>query len=481
MRLLPLLLAGIVATSLAAAERPNVLWIIGEDVGADFACYGRDHVVTPNVDQLAREGVRYTNAFTVTPVCSTSRSAFMTGHYSWAIGAHNHRSHRGDGYQLPAGVRVLTDRLRDVGYYTANIRKFPAGAPSDLKGSGKTDWNFKYGGGRYAKPFDSDKWADLKSHQPFYAQVNFSLTHRGGAWDAAQKTADPKADPAQVSFPSYYPDHPVVRESWAAYHNALNVLDRHVGEVLEFLEKDGLADNTIVVFMGDHGRAMPRGKQWPYDSGLRIPFVVRMPKSVTSNAAAGSVSDDIVESIDLTAQTLSWSGAPVPAAMHGRPFLDPRSEKRDFAFGGRDRGDETVFRARTIRSKQYRYIRNYFPERPYYQVNRYKLLQYPIVRLMRELKANGELTGPPAELMADTRSREELYDCSADPDEVNNLANDPNYRELLLEMRAQLEDAVARYGDEGRFPEDPEVIEANNLSAAQRSGTKLQAKYGWSR
>lgn len=471
--------------SLEAAERPNILWIIGEDVGADFACYGRDHVVTPRVDQLASEGVRFNRAYTVTPVCSTSRSAFMTGQYPWSFGAHNHRSHRGDGFQLKDGVRVLTDRLRDVGYFTANVKKFPADAPKGLKGSGKTDWNFTYPGRKKfgGKPFNSDKWADLKSHQPFYAQVNFSLTHRGGAWEAAQKQADPKADPAKVTFPSYYPDHPVVRESWAAYHNALNVLDRRVGQVLDQLAADGLAENTVVVFMGDHGRAMPRGKQWPYDSGLRVPFIVRAPNSfaLPTPIPTGQVSEEIVESVDLTAQTLQWAGVPIPASLHGRPFLDPRSEPRDYAFGGRDRGDETVFRCRTIRSKQYRYIRNYFPERPYYQVNRYKLLQYPIVRLLREMKAADTLTGEAAELMADVRPREELYDSEADPDEVRNLANDPAYRKILLEHRVVLEDMIARFGDEARFPEDPDVIEANNVSAGERSGTKLQATYGWSR
>lgn len=466
-----------VAFPAVGAERPNILWIIGEDVGADFACYGRENVVTPNVDRLATEGTRYTHAFTVTPVCSTTRSAFMTGNYPWSTGAHNHRSHRQDGYELPRGVRVLTDRLRDVGYFTANVRKFPNGSPDELKGTGKTDWNFTYRGKKDGqKPFDSANWSDLKSHQPFYAQVNFSLTHRGGAWHEAQKTADPKADPAQVSFPSYYPDHPVVREVWAEYYNALNVLDRQVGHVLKQLEKDGLAENTIVVFMGDHGRAMPRGKQWPYDSGLRIPFVIRMP-----GKAGGQRSDRLVESIDLTAQTLQWAGAPIPASMHGRPFLDPREERRQFAFAGRDRGDETVFRIRTIRGPQYRYIRNYFPERPFWQLNRYKLAEYPIVRLLREMKQDGSLTGAPAKLMADSRPREELYDSEADPDEVHNLANDPKYAEILAEYRKQLETLLNQYGDQARFPEDPDVIEHWENQMSKSYSKRLQERFGYSR
>lgn len=466
----------------AAAERPNILWIIGEDVGPDFACYGREHVVTPHVDQLAQDGTLYSKAFTVTPVCSTSRSALMTGNYPWSFGAHHHRSNRKGELELPRGVRVLTDRLRQVGYFTANVRKFPTDAPSGLKGTGKTDWNFNYGAKRGGgRPFDSDKWADLKANQPFYAQVNFSLTHRGGAWKDAQKTADPKADPATVQFPSYYPDHPVVREVWAEYYNALNVLDRKVGQVLAQLEKDGLAENTIVVFLGDHGRAMPRGKQWAYDSGLRIPLIVRQPGQRQPGKTGGNRSEKLVESIDLTAQTLQWAGGLIPASMHGRPFLDPRSERRDVAFAGRDRGDETVFRVRTIRGPQYRYVRNFFPERPFWQLNRYKLMEYPIVRLLRDMKAEGTLTGPAAELMADSRPREELYDSEADPDEVRNLAGDPQYREILEEHREKLESLLAKHGDLARFPEDPDVIEANTLQMMKHYDKRLMDSFGYSR
>ena len=168
-----------------AADRPNILWLIGEDFSPDLGCYGTKEVSTPNLDRLAGQGVRYTRFFTTAPVCSASRSAFMTGMYQTTIGAHNHRSHRDDGYKLPAGVRVLTDWLRDAGYFTANIRELPEA--SGFRGSGKTDWNFTYEG----QPFDSDRWSDLKGHQPFLAQVNFQETHR-------TFHAPPHADPAKV-------------------------------------------------------------------------------------------------------------------------------------------------------------------------------------------------------------------------------------------------------------------------------------------
>lgn len=176
------------ATNEPKPAPPNILWLIAEDFGPHLGCYGTKEVWTPNLDQLARDGVRYTRFFTTAPVCSPSRSAFMTGMYATTIGAHNHRSHRDDGYELPKGVRVLTDWLRDAGYFTANVRELPAAA--GFNGTGKTDWNFTYHG----KPFDSDRWDDLKSHQPFYAQINFHETHR--AYNGPQR-----ADPAKVEIP----------------------------------------------------------------------------------------------------------------------------------------------------------------------------------------------------------------------------------------------------------------------------------------
>jgi arylsulfatase A-like enzyme len=196
-----------------AAKRPNILWLIAEDFGPELGCYGTSQVSTPNLERIAAEGVRYTRAYTTAPVCSASRSAFMTGMYQTTIGAHNHRSHRDDGYQLPDGRARAPDWLRDAGYFTANIVTLP---PTLLfKGTGKTDWNFT----RETPAFDSAKWDDLKSHQPFYAQVNFKETHR-------KFNAPSKADPAKVVIPPYYPDHPVTRKDWAQYLDSATELDR---------------------------------------------------------------------------------------------------------------------------------------------------------------------------------------------------------------------------------------------------------------
>ena len=222
------------------SPRPNILWLVAEDFGQHLGCYGTKEVWTPHLDQLAADGARYTRFFTTAPVCSPSRSAFMTGMYQTTIGAHHHRSHRDDNYQLPSGVRVLTDWLRDAGYFTDNVRELPDAL--DFKGSGKTDWNFTYTG----KPFDSEKWSDLKAHQPFYAQINFQETHRGFR-------APKHADPAKVELPPWTPDHPVARADWAKYLDSATELDRKDGLVLKQLEADGLVDNTGGIFSGDNG------------------------------------------------------------------------------------------------------------------------------------------------------------------------------------------------------------------------------------
>lgn len=361
----PLLASLAVLSANAAADatkKPNILWLVAEDIGPEaLSSSGTPQAATPNLDRLAAEGVRYTRAYAGMG-CSVSRSSFMTGMYSTTIGTHNHRSHRNDGYQLPAGVRLLTDWLRDAGYFTANVRELPA--PLGFSGSGKTDWNFSYQG----KPFDSARWDDLKSHQPFYAQVNFSETHRGFH-------APAKADPAKVAVPPYYPDHPVVRKDWAAYLDAGMELDRKTGLILKQLAADGLADDTIVVFFGDNGQAHARGKQFCYEEGLHVPMIIRWPKNFPApkQIKPGTLDENFVNAMDLTPTMLDIAGVKKPAEMQGRIFLGERAEPApEFTFGARDRCDETVMSIRTVRDANYRYIRNFTPERPFLAANHYK-------------------------------------------------------------------------------------------------------------
>ena len=436
-----------------AAAKPNVLWLIAEDLCPDLGCYGEKAVHTPNIDRLAREGTRYTNAFTAAPVCSPSRSAFMTAMYQTSIGAHQHRT--APKKPLPDHVQVITEYFRKAGYFTANC------GHGKWKRRGKTDFNFTC-----PKPFDGTDWRQRKPGQPFFQQVNFGETHR-------TFKRDPKRpiDPKDVTLPPYYPDHPIARRDWADYLECAQVLDKRIGKVLERLEEDGLAENTIVFFFGDNGRPHIRGKQFLYEGGIHIPLIVRWPGHIK----AGEVVDDLVSAIDFGPTCMDLAGIPAPKFLHGRSFLGPNAGKRSYVFAARDRCDETYDRIRCVRDKRYKYIRNFYPEFRYTQPNLYKYRQYPMWTLMEVLYAEGSLTPAQAAFMAPCRPPEELYDLEKDPHETRNLAGDPSYAGVLKRMREQLERWITETGDQGEKPEDPRVA-ARMFVERHLPGTKRALK-----
>lgn len=433
-------------------DKPNILWILSEDISPDLSCYGAAAVQTPNLDKLAGQGIRFTNAFTTGPVCSASRSAMITGMYQTSIGAHHHRSHRDDGYRLPEPVKLITEYFREAGYFTANVKTAAPG----VRGSGKTDFNFQF-----KDAFDGSDWNQRKGSQPFFAQLSISMTHRGGHWkNLREKLKDP-VDPAKVKLPPYYPDHPVARQDWATYLNSIQVMDGYVGKILERLEDDGLAENTAVIFIGDHGRCHVRGKQWLYDGGIHIPLIVRWPGKLK----AGQVCDNLVSAIDISATVLKIAGIEPPRHIEGKVFLEPVGKKiwkpaknRKYIIAARDRCDETIDRIRCVRTERYKYIRNFMPERPYTQINRYKERSYPMLGLMKELHAEGKLTPVQALFMAPRKPDEELYDLRNDPYEIKNLAASAEYERILKEMRAILDKWIQETGDMGQFPEKKSAV-----------------------
>ena len=426
---------------LARRERLNILWLIAEDNGPQWGCYGYPLVRTPHVDRLAASGEMFRNAFTTAPVCSPSRSAWNTGMYQTTIGAHHHRSHRGDGYTLPAGVQLITDRLRAQGYFTANVLQPAPG----IQGTGKTDFNFTA-----KRPFDGTHWNQRRPGQPFFAQVNFQATHKGPAFPEARRQAI-LIDPAQVELPPYWPDHPVVRDEFANYLDCVNLLDGKIGRVLEQLEKEGLAQNTVVFFFGDNGRCLIRGKQWLYDAGTHVPLAVRWPGGIQP----GTVREELVSAIDITATTLWLAGAPLPDNLHGRPLFGPRARPRDAVFSARDRCDDTVDRIRAIRTARHKLLRNFMPERPYTQHNDYIERSYPTLGAMKQLHAEGKLRGTQALFLAPRKPPLELYDLRQDPHEVNNLADSPAHRAVVADLSARLDRWMEETNDQGRFPEPP--------------------------
>lgn len=458
--------AGAASLSLAFAggvrsdqPRPNVVWITGEDFSPDLGCYGHPLVHSPNIDRLAEQGTLFTNAFTTAPVCSASRSAFMTGMYQTSIGAHHHRSHRDDGYRLPDGVHVITHYFRDAGYFTANVTNVGGG----VKGTGKTDFNF-----HVDNPFDGNDWSQRDEGQPFFAHINFPETHRN-----FHRFNEKPTDPDKVELPPYYPDHPITREDWALYLDSAAHLDRKVGAVLKRLDDEGLAENTIVFFFGDHGQAHVRGKQFLYDSGIHIPLIVRWP----GRLSAGEVNENLVSAIDFAPTSLDLAGLPVPDAMQGRVMLGDDARGRAYIVAARDRCDETMDRIRCVRDKRYKYIRNFMPDRPLMQLNRYKETQYPVLRLMRRLHEQGELTPAQARLMAESRPPEELYDIQADPHEIHNLAGDEAYTGVMQTMRRRLSDWIEDTGDLGQVPEDPAVAKEFEAQMKRNYDARIEKLY----
>jgi len=441
-----ILAAGVLALGAAArAEdaRPNIVWIIVDDMSANFSSYGEKAIETPNVDRLAREGVRFRKAFVTAPVCSPCRSALITGMYQTAIGAQNHRSGRGAlKIQLPAGVEPIPAMLKKCGYYTA------IGGPL-ARGTnlGKTDYNFEWDRAMY----DGNDWSGRKPGQPFFMQVQLhgGKYREAKTWpETVRREIGEATSRDKVELPPYYPSDPVLVDDWAAYLDTVRFTDKQVGAVIDRLEKEGILDQTIVAFMTDHGISHARGKQFLYDEGIHVPLVIRGP-----GVPRGTVRDDLVSHIDLAPTTLAMAGVPIPATMQARDLFSPAGTDRDAVFSARDRCDETVEHLRSVRTQRFKYIRNDYPDRPHLQPNRYKD-DKPIVQRLRALHAEGKLNElQEALLFAPTRTKEELYDVQADPHELHNLAADPSYQGMLEKLRDRLDRWIVKTDDHGRRPE----------------------------
>ena len=428
----------------ADASRPNILWIIVDDMSANFSCYGETLIDTPHLDGLAARGVKFTQAYVTAPVCSPNRSAFITGMYQTSIGAHHHRSGRGVlKIHLPENIRPVPELFQEAGYYTS-ITGWPNKPRSNV---GKTDYNFEWDRSMYNGP----DWSERAEGQPFFAQIQLpGGKHRGGTLASARKFANrmaekfgEKTDPESVTLPPSYPRDPVLLEDWASYLDSVRLTDAFLGEILERLEAEGDAANTVVLFMTDHGISHARGKQFLYDEGLHVPLVIAGP-----GIAAGAVRDDLVEHIDITATSLALAGIEIPGWMQSRDILSTTYEPREAIFAARDRCDETVDYLRCLRTDRYKYIRNFLPERPHLQPNRYKDGKDILIAL-RAAHAAGTLNDTQERLFAPTRPPEELYDLEADPDELHNLAADPAHREQLLAFRQQLDEWMQATNDHG--------------------------------
>lgn len=400
--------------SYAADTRPNVLWITIEDWSPDLSCYGTKGISTPHVDKLASQGVRYERAFTTSPVCSTSRSAMMTGFHQNRIGAQQHRTE--DKKPLPDGIRPIPHLLADAGYFTCLMSR-------------KTDCNF-LPDKREELFLDTKDWTNRKPGQPFFARITLEGTHRPWKRDPEQPI-----DLKDVELPPYYPDTDFIRRDWANGLEQMQLVDREVGALLERLDDEGLTENTIVFFIGDHGRCHIRGKQFLYDEGTRIPMIMRWPGKVKP----GTVSDDLVMSIDICATVLEAAGVDAPVPLHGMNLLSQDIQQRRYTFAARDKMGTTHDAMRSIRSKNHKLILNLMPERAYCQLSFYKEGAYPPLAEMNVLHLEGKLTPVQAAFMASNKPPVELFDLQTDPHETRNVAEDPAYADIKAELLAELD------------------------------------------
>jgi arylsulfatase A-like enzyme len=441
---------------------PNIVWIVGENFDLDFGCYGAANVRTPNVDQLAASGVRFTNVFSTSPVCAPSRSCFMVGMYATTTDMHHMRSHRDDEYRLPEGVRPVTHRLQEVGYATGNITSID----DRVVGTGKLDLNFVNEGELYS----TKDWATLVKQRPFFAQINMPEAEYD-IYDR-QSHAKPRvrwvgeewhpkiATPENVTPPPYYPDHKIVREEWARYLNSVSGTDVRIGWIIEALKNAEVLDDTVIVFFGDNGRLEARGIHWCFDSGIHVPMVIRWAKNYDAPAMIqpGTVNDDVISLIDVTATTLEIAGATIPLSMQSRSLIgEDAGPAREYAFSARDRIDETTIRQRSVRGKRYHYLRNFTPGAGFASLNRYKEKCFLVKPLMREMLAAGTLSGPPADLMKPFPD-EMLFDTQEDPFEIRNLADSPDHQETLRTMRKAMKVWMAETRDRGHIAEPAEVV-----------------------
>lgn len=435
------LFAALPALHAASDKRPNILWIIIEDASCHIGPYGETTIKTPNIDALAVQGVTFSAAYVTAPVCSASRSAMITGMIQSTLGVHNHRSQTASGkgkgspsyqssYHLP--IKLIPELFKEAGYHTAQN----SGVKNAGK-AGKTDYNFVWDQFRW----DSNHWQSCPKDKPFFAV--FQL--KGGK---GRGKDNPRVDPESVKLPPYYPDLPVFKEDWAKYLGSWLKMDAELGLAMKQLEDSGRLENTAVFFMTDHGVSHLRGKQFVYEEGIKVPLIVKLPQV----QFAGTTRKDMVSQIDVSATSLGLAGITIPSNVQGQDFLAKDYSPKNALFTARDRCDETVDILRSVRTRRFKYIRNFLSYLPHTQPNQYKDGK-TTSKAMRELHAAGKLSELQDRIFSPTRPREELYDLKTDPYETVNLAGDAKHKKTLAAMRKRLHGHMVDSRDLGLIPE----------------------------
>lgn len=441
--------------------RPNILWITCEDIGPQLGCYGDAYSTTPNLDRLAAGGMKYNHAWSNAPVCAPARTTIISGMYPPSTGAEHMRSLT----SLPEPMKMFPCYLRDTGYYTSN--------------NSKEDYNLNYTGTVWDESSAKAHWRNRGADQPFFSVFNFTITHES---QIRTRPHDWIHDPAKARVPAYHPDTPEVRKDWAQYYDNISTMDGMAAKVLAQLSEDGLADDTVVMFYGDHGSGMPRSKRWPYNSGLRVPMIVHFPKRFAHLAPkeyrAGGTSNRLVSFVDLAPSVLSLAGRKAPSHMQGHAFLGAHTApEQPFVYGFRGRMDERTDFVRSVRDRRYVYLRQYMPHRIYGQHVGY-MFQTPTTQVWKKLYDEGKLNEAQKHFW-EPKPAEELYDLQNDRDEVNNLASRPEHQATLKRLREAQQRLARNIRDVGFLPEG-EIHERAKNSTPYEMGHD-EAKYAMPR
>jgi arylsulfatase A-like enzyme len=416
-------------------NQPNIICLVCEDISPYIGCYGDEVAVTPNIDRLATEGVRYSNFYTTMGVSSPSRAGLITGMYPSAIGANymrtmNQQQYLPEGivsYEVipPTGVKCYTEYLREAGYYCTNNSKTDFQFTSPL-----TTWD-ENGGDAH--------WKNTPEGKPFFSIFNFMVTHESQVWARANQPVT--VDVKDIVIPPYFPDNEVVRRDMAVMYSNIEVMDQQVQEVIDELAKAGLLENTIIVWYSDNGGPLPRQKRSVYNSGLQVPLIIRYP----DQKDRGTVDEQMCSFVDIPATMLSLVGIRPPEYMHGKAFAGKyEAPHRQYIYGAKDRCDEMVDKIGTVRDKKYQYIRNYMPE-----ISGYRDLIFrksmPMMQNMLELRDKVELNEVQMAWFKVPRPMEEFYDVENDPHNINNLIDDPGFREDIDRLRGVYEQWIHDY------------------------------------
>ena len=438
-------------------QKPNILWIYLEDTSPLLGCYGTSLVSTPNIDKLAKKGTLFRNVIMPSPVCSPCRSSIITGMMSTSLGTHNHHSSRTpeSAIHLPAEVQTIPEIFKSNGYFTFN--------------NGKDDYNFSYSRTDlysqdylqhplYGKKGVHVVMNTLKEKQPFFGQIQLAGGKEIFSSSFQENNVNP-VDRSEIHLPPYLPHHPVIIEEYANHLDAIQITDLKVGKIMEELQVNNLIENTVVFFFSDHGMRLTRHKQFLYDGGLRVPMIIadfRQERVVK----AASENEELISGLDIGPSSLVLAGIPPPEYMEGRDFLDEKTEPREFVISTRDRCDFTIDRIRSVRTKDYKYIRNFFTDRPYAQPTYMDVDGVEFVKVMKELHTTNQLDSVQNRFFSAIRPSEELYDLQNDPFEINNLVSEPNpnHLEVLGMFRDKLSKWIDQTGDRGQFPENEEGL-----------------------